>query len=448
MSKTSTTPATAVFLVFLLANAVLLFAAQPDASIGEPDARRYLELAQKFLDEGTLWTPQDGRQSLVALPLYPMFVAGCLWISNNALWMVVVAQVLLVFLTGIFAFGMAKPMGSGVATVVFALTTLSPNAISQAHRLNNDTLFAFLFVAAVYLGIRYFRAPQWRFAVGSGALLGLSYLVRFEAHYVILALPFVFPLMALLIPTRQALTKYVIGGVLALGAAVLVLQPWMAEVSSKGHGWRMSDGSNGSIFLRGNVFILERYSGRSTTEASQRLNDKLEAYIEEHRGEAPLQQLEQSFWIRQLLSYPLATTLEAFAFSSINFFVAAGSQSLSNLVGARFERSDKVFHDENRVDAMVEGLRNQSPTAIALSAYGLLFTLGARLLGLIGLYVLIRRRQWFLLATIVGFVGYFWLSHLLVGLARYRLPVEPLLFILAAIGASIVFPKRRNETES
>ena len=57
-----------------------------------------------------------------------------------------------------------------------------------------------------------------------------------------------------------------------------------------------------------------------------------------------------------------------------------------------------------------------------------------RAIGLIGVFVIIRKRNWALLMLLASIIGYFLLIHIFNSSARYRLPIEPLLLLLALFG--------------
>ena len=81
-------------------------------------------------------------------------------------------------------------------------------------------------------------------------------------------------------------------------------------------------------------------------------------------------------------------------------------------------------------------LSEASPWATVITVAGFAFVVPLRLLGLLGMVVAWRRQQFVAVAVIAVVVGYFAIIHLFVGNSRYRLPVEPLLVLAAAIGWS------------
>jgi len=57
-----------------------------------------------------------------------------------------------------------------------------------------------------------------------------------------------------------------------------------------------------------------------------------------------------------------------------------------------------------------------------------------RILGLIGIWQLIRRREYGILSVLIGLVGFVVLTHLLIGRPRYRIPYEAPLMMLSVYG--------------
>lgn len=426
--------------IYVLMCAALLAAAGADAPISESDARYHYRLAQAFLEQGRLVLPnQPDVASTTILPLYVLFVAAGLWLAGGSFWLVVGLQIALLFATAAIAWRITERWLPRYGVLVFALVLFNPNALSQALRLNNDTVYTFVFTVAVWAGLSYVRRPDWWKGVVVGCALGAAHLIRFDARYLLLALVILLPLVMMAAGDFRWFRHAVIG-VLATGCGVVVTLPWLMFMQANGHGLRMSDNSGGRTFLYENAAFLETYrAGIDRAQARARLDERQDAYVAQVADWPALSVEEQNaklqtFWLGQILDYPLPVMARAFAFSSVNFFGASGAQSLSKAVGARFERPDKFFHRGNRLQTLLSAFATASPAAVVISVFALGFTAIVRVVGLIGLIAVLRRRQAALLLVICGLVAYVWLVHLFVGLARYRLPVEPLLMLLAAYG--------------
>jgi hypothetical protein len=89
---------------------------------------------------------------------------------------------------------------------------------------------------------------------------------------------------------------------------------------------------------------------------------------------------------------------------------------------------------DNYVQAGLDAVKDASPAFTVLTAAGFIFVAIVRLLALVGLFIIVRRRVWPVLLIVAGGLGYFTLIHLFVANSRYRLPIEPLLFLLALYG--------------
>ena len=78
----------------------------------------------------------------------------------------------------------------------------------------------------------------------------------------------------------------------------------------------------------------------------------------------------------------------------------------------------------------ISSLAYSSPLALGLTIFcvGLAFLL--RVLGLLGIYLMIRRKAWPEILIVLGSISFFALVHIFYSAARYRLPIEPLLFLL------------------
>jgi hypothetical protein len=92
-----------------------------------------------------------------------------------------------------------------------------------------------------------------------------------------------------------------------------------------------------------------------------------------------------------------------------------------------------------------------SNISLALTVFGFLYLIVIRCLDLIGIIVMIRRRAWVPLVMTLGAIVYLTTLTLFSGTSRFRLPLEPMLFIMVAYGIAGLrarWPSRRTTTSS
>jgi hypothetical protein len=80
--------------------------------------------------------------------------------------------------------------------------------------------------------------------------------------------------------------------------------------------------------------------------------------------------------------------------------------------------------------------RAASSSMLIMTFVGMIYVVVVRLFGLVGLFAMIRRRAWIPLTLVFGSVLYLAGIHLFAGTSRFRLPLEPMLFVMAAYGVA------------
>jgi CHASE2 domain-containing sensor protein len=144
-----------------------------------------------------------------------------------------------------------------------------------------------------------------------------------------------------------------------------------------------------------------------------------------------------AFGVEQFFSYSPTTYVRAYGWGAAQFFAVPGVSNVLNLLELNDRTPFAVFRAtayDNYLEAGLDALSEASPWAAAITIAGFALVIPLRLLGLIGIVVAWRRRLFPELAIICAVVAYFAIIHLFVGNSRYRLPVEPLLLLLAVYG--------------
>ena len=123
--------------------------------------------------------------------------------------------------------------------------------------------------------------------------------------------------------------------------------------------------------------------------------------------------------------------------SVAQFMVSGGAGNLHNLLGTDTGRLNQVWFKTSQQDVggMLKSFFGGAPPgALFISIVCLGFALVARLIGLVGVVAIWQSRQFALLLTLLGLIGYFVAVHLFHGNSRYRIPVEPAMMLLVLFG--------------
>ncbi len=441
--------------LFLLVNLALLAATVPGANLEHgADAASWLAPAKALLKHGAFVEYQDpSLPQIFRQPLYPLFVAGFLWLGDGETVLpVILAQIALLFATGVFVRGMVELWLPGYGDLAMALAIFNPNAVGTAHLLQSDTLYAFLIAGVLWAVLAYARRPGFKPALLCGLSLGLACLVRPMAQYVILALPVALPALGWAGGHGGEWVRQAKAGLAAAVVAGAVLLPWMIHNYEAGQGFQLSAPALRSAYIWDNLPYLHKYSRDvSLEEAGREIGAVQEDFIARQQPAwAELTERERherliGHGLEVLFAYPPGDIAEAYLWSWVQLFGIPGVGNLHNLLGLTTRTPFDLFFKERHPDFVSAGLaalEGASLPTLAVSVLGFVYVLALRGAGLFGLAVMVARRQWPVLAVTVGVIAYFALIYLFVGNSRYRLPVEPLLILLAVYGLDGLKPRR------
>jgi 4-amino-4-deoxy-L-arabinose transferase-like glycosyltransferase len=445
-SATQTKTIIWLLVVFAATNAAIAWFTVEGAALKfGGDATSWYQPTLSLLEHGDFVDPDDPSKLLTMRPpLYPIFAASALWLSGGAIWSVTVGQIALLFATGLLAREMTERSLPGYGNLMLALVIFNPNALGTAHLFQSDTLYAFLVTAVSCNLLIFAQSPNLYLGVGCGALLGLSLLARTTGQYLLFVWPVALMLLGIFATGWRAWARLLAIGLVSTSVALAVNFPWMLHNQRAGEGLVLTTNYLKSYFLWDNIAYLEKYHrdiGQTDAEnaAIARQKQLAERYgpgfdrLTDREKYAYLEQQGRE----QFLSYPPRAFARAFGWAWAQFYGVPGVSNFLNLFGlgeqTAFARYRGQAYD-NYVQAGIDALKNASPAFIVLTAGGFLFVVLVRILGLVGAATIIRRRLWPVGLVVGAGLGYFTLIHLFVANSRYRLPVEPLLFLLALYG--------------
>jgi 4-amino-4-deoxy-L-arabinose transferase-like glycosyltransferase len=343
-------------------------------------------------------------------PGYPVFIAAVVWTvwhtpipDGDLVRAVEYVQALLGVLSILLAFALARRLfNERVALVAATIMALYPNLITTTATLQLETVFITLSLATLLVLLPVATGADRSVArlVAAGAMIGVVALVRPTIGLLLLA--FLVTRLLARRPWRETLVAFAV----LTGAMVLIVLPWTVRNAVRLHAFvPISTGIGPALCMSRNVEatggldtgILERQcqpplagdpnakdDGKVNTYATRRALH----WVLDH----PVDEVRMWFW-RTDLAY---------------------SHDTSGLDEARDHMDPRWFD-----------------VAAALSDGASYMVLG---FAAVGIFVLVRRKRpdgVFLLASTVAFAA---VPIILFGDPRYRVPAEPLMVILAAVG--------------
>jgi len=361
------------------------------------DSKAYREIADNFVDgRGLVMTDFAGRvRQAERMPGYPLTLAALRWAFAESDAAVVIAQSLLGAVSVALAYLLGREVaGKTAGFVAAALVALSPWQVYFATVALTECWSTPLLLATTLCAVRAAERPGWAWAVGAGlCCAALGYV-----HPEFLALPLLVGLPAVIARERK---RHLARWALAVVVIVAALAPW----------WIRNYAVLGSAVLattRCGVTLYDGVGPQATGRSDMRFERELAAktrtldelaYGAYYRRES----------LRQIRAEPW------------------------RIVGLAPRKLSRLW---SPTPNLAEGQRPLYRWASRLSYIPMVA--GA----LLGLVVLLRRPP--RLVLLVAPVVMVTLIHaVLVGSIRYRVPIEPMLFVMA--GAAIAWVHRGPE---
>jgi 4-amino-4-deoxy-L-arabinose transferase-like glycosyltransferase len=445
--RSVTAPFLLVICAFLVLNIVMLFAAVPDGALKfGADFGDYLETARAIIRHGAIVQIDAPSQPFTfRTPGFSIFMSGIIWVTGDqSVGLLIGLQIAMLLWVGLISRAIAEKYLPGYGDALMALVIFNPNALIAAHLVQIDTLSTLLFMLSIWFFFCYQSKGGVSLAWLTGLTLGLACLVRPTPQYLVLVLPLAFPLVAGLSGDWKRAGRHVFAGGFAVAGAIVVMAPWLLYMHSAGEGY-----SNTSAHYRyeaafDTVLLLEQIeSGANQRKAARIVLRREDQYRKSQGPRYPNMSAQDrhddltGYHLRSITQFPLSVLTKAAVVGITNMFAGGGATNYHQLFGLKHRSSWEIMAtspDVNFLAASLESFNYSSPLAIVASIVAIGFAVVMRIIGMIGLVALIRRRDWALLMLLASVFGYFLLIHVFNSSARYRLPIEPLLLLLALFG--------------
>jgi 4-amino-4-deoxy-L-arabinose transferase-like glycosyltransferase len=220
--------------------------------VGDPnsmDTSNYLHLARSLLESGSyaMWA----KPSAYVAPVYPFFLAGVFKIFGENFLVVKLIQVVLgtaaVPFVYLLALRFARP---AVALLAALIVALHPELVGVTGFIYTETLFVFLLTATLLLTVRAMASAKPAQFLFAGALLGLTTLCRGTTLY------FPFFILAVMMFSSQRWTWLRRWAVFMAGM-VMAMAPWTLRNYHHFHVFLPVATGSGDVFWTGNYLEFD-----------------------------------------------------------------------------------------------------------------------------------------------------------------------------------------------
>ncbi len=427
-----------------------LFDAQQFSEFGYPihdggDSSQYAQLAQNLAEYGEFTLSTQGFvPETFRTPLYSTFLAVT-YSADRTFYLAVIVQILCAAASSILIFWIARQVvTSGMAVVVALLWALNPTTIFYSVILMSDVPFALLLLCSVFL--LFVREQRTALTdVCAGALLGFSALMRPLGEHIAV-------LLLLSVATFSLFSLYSITTkrfVVVCLAVLMVVAPWYVRNSVyTGVPALSSTGAYTVLHFHVREFLIFS-EGMSEQEADTKIAELIGGRVRENPtgiehsavyGNAARKIIAEN--ILPYAMYHLVGSVNLFLSSSIRdtaINLPRLSAALSFVGGAEGSTSLKSLIVSDPLTALMSLF--QRPLVTIEMLYRMLMVLFA-VVSLWSLYAVPRARV--IIVVSIVLVGYIAIATGPVSYPRYRIPAEPFLLIVAAVGIEYVHDVLRS----
>ncbi|MEK7116057.1 MAG: glycosyltransferase family 39 protein, partial [Patescibacteria group bacterium] len=370
-------------------------------------------------------------------PGYTIFAA--LLFSVTRSWDVaILLQGILVSVAPLLVYLIGRCLDERVAFIAAFVFLFDPNRIVWSNTLMTDAPMTVLLLLSLWTFIRWTEARSWRFLAGSGVLLGLATMFRPVTMFLWIA----FIIIIVVHDRLRNWKTWIPHAAIFLVSFTLLIMPWSIRNKLTFGSWQLS-AVGGYSFAYAHAIL---YAHEKTREPLESLYRRFNALIGADKDPIRSVSLEKmdlyGRFARELINGDYLGYAKWHLVKSIPFFLTDGLRAPAQLFGIIGESTPPNFSDLFLHGHFARGISDyvhRAPIEATLFIVGSVFWLVVTILAFLGIVLefLFRRPirpTVLLLALIAAYI--FAVSSGPVAQARYRLPIEGLLFLFAGIAVS------------
>lgn len=373
-------------------------------------------------------------------PGYPFFIAIFYSLFGAKPWVVLFAQILVSLVSIYYVFKIGEILFSKrVGMVAALLLAIDPNTIFSTASLYSESLFVAFLSASFYFYLRGLTQGEWRSFVFAGMLLAITTLVRPVAQYYFIILFFA----ALLWPTGKLSVRLKWGLLYALAFAVIT-GPWLYR------NYTLYDTVKLSSIQGENLLFWQVAYARSweTHQPYETINAELVAQAKtlgysESGNPFVNERIAQKIAIEYIKTHP-RIYLSRWISGTIHTYTNLSTADIVTKLGLQPGELPKgaMFASESEFELIANFFRLKSFPEIASGFIVMALLLVNYSTFLLGASALIRQHQLATFTLFVISIMYFTVTGGPIGLARFRLPVEPFYLLVGAFYIDLFLNKR------
>jgi 4-amino-4-deoxy-L-arabinose transferase-like glycosyltransferase len=435
-----------VFTLFCIVNFCYYAFSRKNAAI-ENDTKTYIEPARLLLSEGKY-------ESKYRLPVYPLFLAVFFLFTSNITNPVIFCQVILLFGCALIAKQITEIFTKKNGLIVLALVAFNPSGILYAHKILPDIIFSFVFLLFILSLVRSYHEISTTHAAIAGICACILALCRGNGVYIIYLMPVMICLGCRIISKTIAASQITRLCLVSFGVAILGLASWLILNWVKHHDLMINSKEYVNYAIHDNMLRFEYLGKRRSIEEAR---ESVLAKARKHAGITESQwqgktvndnhKLVATYAKDLLTDYPSKLIVYTVVRSMGYLILDPGYKNFINHLDIK-----RINIDNERLSTKVSMREFFSEVffsyKLTVKVYALLLItcLVLRLLGLVGFVAAVIQKKWELIMICGGLSLYSILIVGLIGFARYRLPIEPVLILWAVYGGQNISHYLRKKT--
>lgn len=399
----------------VLTNTVLVF-----------DAGGYHELALNLLSNKSFEDFSNFRT-----PGYPVFIALLYAISFHSVWFVLLAQLLLNLVSLVLVFKISFLLfNRKIALFAALLFALDVHQALYAVTLLSDSLFVLFFLASIYYLCRGLMRVKMTDIAFSAIFLGVATLVR----PITFLLPIVVAFIILIYPGLNVKSRLIsIAG--SLIVYFLIILPWILY-NGINFGQPKLASISGFNLLYYNVAYTEVYKTGKPIEQVYKEFDEMAVKLGADTTDRTTFKNSDIYTgiAKQYISDNLWIYAKRNIMGIINMYAGLATQSITSVFHLKSKSlSLDQFSGPGIFARIMDFFKSKSMPEIAIALFLTLYLIFNYVFAMSGFVHYFRQNIAFALLFLLILIYFSGLTGV-VGLARYRLPIMPIINIVAAVG--------------
>jgi len=424
-----------IALIFLAFNAGYYALSYPESRI-QFDSPSYIEPAEMLVNEFKY-------ESVLRLPGYPLLIAGAMAITNNYVAAVIVIQIGLTLCAGVFAVMIGNYYLQKISWPLFLLVLFNSAVMPYNHTILPDVLFMVLFLGYLLFLIKTVKDKSLWNALWCGVFAGLMTLTRGNGYYLSLLTPLLIMVCYIGEFKNIGFKKVAIKPVIFLIVFAAVISPWLAfNYKTKGTlSVNTSEYMDQSV-IQVLVGVDRLGKGATFFEAFDSVREKAAEIKASETGEyVDPKTIDGDYLVSHgreiFFMHPKKDNAKAILIATGLFYFDPGYKPIANQLKIECLHLDNsVFGGRWTVGRFFKTLFSSSSLPLILDVGLIGFIVLLRILAVVGFFACFKGKDWQLLMFAGVTVLYFTVTTGLVAYARYRVAIEPVLLILAVMGAT------------